>query len=207
MGLKAGWLALFIFVWVIGVFLGSTFDYNDADASQGMSYSTGTATFTTGDSTVGGAGTAWDNVTMDGGLIKSNTDGVWYKIQDITNLTTLELYAPYMETGGAGNYTMQASAGWSGVGSGGYGTAPSSDLETLMRAWQAIQRNPIVGVIALPLNGEFWGAAFHIITWQWSFMDGYGIIYWIFLFPFAAMGMLSILLLVYGIITGNISWS
>jgi hypothetical protein len=34
----------------------------------------------------------------------------------------------------------------------------------------------------------------------------YGMFYWIFLFPFVAMGFLSVLLLVYGIITGNISF-
>ena len=33
MGLKAGWLALFIFVWVIGVFLGSTFEQEDTSAT------------------------------------------------------------------------------------------------------------------------------------------------------------------------------
>ena len=206
MGLKAGWLALFIFVWVIGVFLGSTFDYGSADVDQGINYSTGTATFVNGSKTIEGAGTTWV-AGMVGGVIKSNTDEVWYKVKSITDADTLVIDGIYFQAGGVGhNYTMQASAGWAGVGTGGYETAPSSDLATLMKAWQAIQRNPIVGVIALPFNGEFWGAAFHIITWQWSFMDGYGIIYWIFLFPFAAMGMLSILLLAYGIITGNISW-
>jgi hypothetical protein len=28
MGLKSGWLALFLFVWIIGAFLGSTFEYH-----------------------------------------------------------------------------------------------------------------------------------------------------------------------------------
>lgn len=208
MGLKAGWLALFIFVWTIGIFLGSTFDYNAAEASQGMAYSTGTATFATGSDTVEGAGgTAWVDATMAGGLIKSNTDGVWYKIESVTDADTLVLYAPYIEAGGGGHdYTMQASAGWAGTGSGGYGTAPSSDLAVIMQSINAIQRNPILGIISVVTNGEFWGAVFHIITWQWSFMEGYGMMYWIFLFPFAAMGMLSVLLLAYGLITGNISW-
>ena len=208
MGLKAGWLALFIFVWTIGIFLGSTFDYNAAEASEGMAYSTGTATFTTSSDTVEGAGTAWDDATMAGGLIKSDTDGVWYKIESVTDADTLVLYDPYIEYGGGGlDYTMKESAGWAGVGTGGYGTAPSSDLAVIMQTVNAIQRNPVMGIIAVPLNGELWGAIFHIITWQWTFMEGYGMIYWIFLFPFAAMGMLSVLLLAYGIITGNISWS
>jgi len=46
MGLKAGWLALFIFVWLIGAFLGSTFEYQSTENSSGMAYSTGTANFT-----------------------------------------------------------------------------------------------------------------------------------------------------------------
>ena len=206
MGLKAGWLALFIFVWTIGIFLGSTFDYGSAEEDRGIAYSTGTATFTTSSDTVEGAGTAWV-ADMVGGIIKSNTDGVWYKIESVTDGDTLVLYAPYAEDGGAGHdYTMEASAGWAGTGSGGYDVAPSSDLAVIMQTVNAIQRNPVMGIIAVPLNGELWGAVFHIITWQWTFMEGYGMIYWIFLFPFAAMGMLSVLLLAYGIITGNISW-
>lgn len=208
MGLKAGWLALFIFVWVIGAFLGSTFDYDAADASQGTSYSTGTATFTTSNNTVLGAGTVWDNATMYGGIIKSNTDDVWYKIDEITDATHLELKAPYIQAGGAGhNYTMQASPGWAGVGTGGYANSPTSTLGTLMQSWEAIQRNPIIGVISIVTNGEFWGAVYKVLLWRWSFLDDYMMVYWIFLFPFVCMGMLSVLLLAYGIVTGNLTWS
>ena len=40
MGLKAGWLALFLFVWTIGAFLGSTFEYQSAEGAAGVDYMT-----------------------------------------------------------------------------------------------------------------------------------------------------------------------
>lgn len=207
MGLKAGWLALFVFVWIIGAFLGSTFEFHSADAPQGQSYSTGTATFVIGDQTVTGAGTVWV-AGMAGGLMRSDTDEVWYKINSITDNTHLELYALYAEAGGAGhNYTMQPSPGWAGSGTGGYDTSPVTKLQYLIDMRNAVQRLPLFGNIPLPLpNGEYFGTAWEVLTWQWSFMEGYAMIYWIFLAPFVIMGVLSMILLVYGIITGNITF-
>lgn len=126
MGLKAGWLAMFVFVWVIGMFLGVTFD----------------------------------------------------------------------------GYSSEAA--WGGTGTGGYEESPQSTLSDLMYAVQAIQRNPIVGTITVVTNGRMWTAAFKIVTWQFSFAQDIPLFYWVFLFPFVVMGFLSILLLVYGIVTGNL---
>ncbi len=208
MGLKAGWLALFAFVWIMGAFLGSTFEYQGADASEGTSYSAGTATFTYASSTVGGAGTAWVDATMAGGLIRSDTDNIWYKIQSVTNPTTLVIFGLYNQSGGVGhNYIMQASPGWSGAGGGGYEQAPVTSLQYLLSVSNAVQRLPLLGNVPLPVpNGEYFKTAFKVLTWQWSFMDGYEMFYWIFLAPFCIMGVLSMILLVYGIITGNVTF-
>ncbi len=287
MGLKAGWVALFIFVWVIGAFLGSTFDMQTTEAASGLSYSTGTATFTTDDETVSsGGGAAW-TAAMENGNIQADTDAIWHKIRHVgggflanatgvatgtpqtlaiganvvtvtqlgtlvidfplgntgiatsgvatvtgspvalgvgTNTITITgvvgaidvtaigldviyLYTPYSGAGGAGlAYTMRPAPGWAGTGGGGYSTSPIGLLQSLMYANQAEQKNALIGAFTMIINPKFWGAMFDILTWQWSFMAGYTMFYWIFLFPFVAMGLLCILLLVYGIITGNLSW-
>lgn len=207
MGLKAGWLALFLFVWTIGAFLGSTFEYHSTANASGMAYSTGTATFITNNATVEGAGTAWSNALMDNGLIKCDDDDVWYKIIDVADATHLTLAAVYAQAGGAGkDYTMQASPGWAGTGTGGYATSPVTKLEYLLKLSNAWQRIELLGAIPFPVpNIDYFNTAFEVVTWQWSFMEGYMMFYWIFCAPFIVMGVLSMFLLVYGILTGNIS--
>lgn len=208
MGLKAGWLALFIFVWLIGAFLGSTFEYQNAEGAQGQAYTTGTATFTNGSATVTGAGTTWV-AAMEGGNIKSDTDGVWVKILSIDAVNQLTLYSPYPSTGGAGHsYTMAVSPGWSGSGTGGYEESPITTLQYLINVSNAVQRLPLLGNVPLPIpNPDYFKAAFKVITWQWSFMGDYQLFYWIFCAPFVVMGVLSMILLVYGVLTGNLSIS
>lgn len=207
MGLKAGWLALFIFVWIIGAFLGSTFEYQATAGTSGMAYSFGTANFTTGNAIVLGIGTTWNGTTMAGGLIKYNADGIWYKIASVNSTTNLTLTAVYAYTGGVGNYTMQASPGWAGTGTGGYASSPTTKLEYLINASNAIQRIELLGAIPFPVpNGEYFNTAYEVVTWQWSFMEGYMMFYWIFCAPFIVMGVLSMILLVYGILTGNLSF-
>jgi hypothetical protein len=150
---------------------------------------------------------------MDGGVIKANADGKWYKINHVAGVGTLTIFGSYQEAGGAGiAYTMEPTAGWVGVGSGGYSTNPKTTLGVIMQSWQSIQRNPIVGTFSVVVNGDMWGAVFKIITWQWSFLYDetgsmtMGIFYWVFLFPFVAMGMLSVILLIYQMIFGAMSW-
>jgi hypothetical protein len=208
MGLKAGWLALFIFVWLIGAFLGSTFEYQSTANTSGMSYSAGTANFTTGSAIVIGAGTTWNNALMAGGLMKCNDDGIWYKIASVNSTTNLTLTALYAQAGGAVKaYTMQASPGWAGTGTGGYGTSPTTKLEYLIKASNAVQRIELLGVIPFPVpNGEYFSTAYEVVTWQWSFLEDYDMFYWIFCGPFIIMGVLSMILLVYGILTGNLSF-
>lgn len=287
MGLKAGWLALFIFVWLIGAFLGSTFEYQSATGDAGVSYTTGTATFTTGSNWVtSGGGAAWTSA-MEGGNIKADADTTWTKIKHVgggyiyngtgeisdspdtldvganaitvTQLGTLYivlpagntgtavsgactvsgspvalvagtntisttgiaggitvntvgstvifLYSPYTGAGGAAiAYTMAVSPGWSGSGGAGYDESPITTLEYLTNVSNAFQRLPLLGNIPLPVpNGEYFKSAFKVITWQWSFMVDADMFYWIFCAPFVVMGVLSMILLVYGIISGNLT--
>ena len=287
MGLKAGWIALFLFVWVMGAFLGSTFDQQSSATASGLSYSTGNATFTTDDDVVtSGGGAVW-TVAMEDGNIQADADAIWHKILHVgggylidrtgvatgtpqtlaiganavtvTRLGTLVvvlpagntgtatsgvctvvgspqalvagtntitttgvvgaidvttvgsvvvfLYTPYSGDGGAAlDYTMRPTPGWAGTGGGGYTSSPLSVLQDMMYANQAEQKNALIGAFTMIINPKFWGAVYKMVTWQWSFMDGYTMFYWIFLFPFVAMGFLTMLLLVYGIITGNLSW-
>jgi hypothetical protein len=78
----------------------------------------------------------------------------------------------------------------------------------------AVQRYSVLGNIPLPIpNGEYFQAAFDVLTWKFAFLynpDGtmaYGMFYWLFLAPFAVMGVLSMVLIVFGIITGNLTLS
>ena len=207
MGLKAGWLALFLFVWIIGAFLGSTFEYHSTAAASGMTYSTGTANFTYGSANVTGAGTSWNQALMANGLIRMDADAVWYKILAVNSTTLLNLTAVYAEAGGdVQAYTMQASPGWAGTGGGGYGQAPITTLEYLTNVNNAMQRIELLGAIPFPVpNEEYFNTIFKVITWQWSFLDGYGMFYWIVCVPFIMMGILSMILLVYGVLTGNLT--
>jgi len=288
MGLKAGWLALFLFVWIIGAFLGSTFEYQSASGDAGVAYSTGTATFTTGSNWVtSGGGAAWTSA-MEGGNIKADADTAWTKIRHVggaflyngtgnvddtpltldvganavtvdgvgtlyivlpvgntgtaasvggggtvtgspvalvagTNTitvtttgaitvtivgnTVIYLYSPYTGAGGAGvAYTMAVSPGWAGSGSGGYDQSPITTLEYLTNISNAFQRLSILGNIPLPVpNGEYFKSAYKVVTWQWSFLEDYAMFYWIFCAPFVVMGVLSMILLAYGILTGNLT--
>lgn len=207
MGLKAGWLALFIFVWIIGAFLGSTFEYQTSVGGEGIDYTTGLATFEEYSTEVVGAGTSWDDATMAGGNIKADADGIWQKIESVEDATHLTLFVGYTGDGGAGlTYTMATSPGWAGSGGGGYAQSPITTLEYLTDISNAFQRLPLLGNIPIPIpSGEYFNSIFKVITWQWSFMDGYAMFYWIFCAPFVMMGILSMILLVYGLITGNIN--
>ena len=138
MGLKAGWLAFFVFVWLVGAYLGSTFEFHDTEAD------------------------------------------------------------------------------WAGTGTGGYDEkkAPVTTLKYLMDISNAVQRYSVLGNIPLPIpNGEYFQAAFDVLTWKFSFLynpDGtmaYGMFYWLLLAPFTVMGVLSMVLIVFGIITGNLTLS
>jgi hypothetical protein len=207
MGLKAGFLALFIFVWLIGAFLGSTYEYQNTETGAGMAYSTGTATFTTGSAEVIGAATNWIGA-MAGGIIKCDADGIWYMVASVNSTTNLTLTALYSQAGGAGQaYTMQAVAGWAGTGTGGYDVSPINKLEYLMDVSNVVQRIEILSAIPfISPNGDYFSTVWDVLTWQWPFMDDYQMFYWIFLAPFVLMGVLSVILLVYGILTGNLSF-
>ena len=130
MGLRAGWLALFIFVWLIGAFLGSTFDYQNTPET------------------------------------------------------------------------------WAGTGSGGYEKSPGDKLDYIMDISNAVQVNQILGAIPVPMpNKLYFSTIFEIATWQWSFLKGYEMFYWIFCMPFVVMGVMSLALLAYGVMTGNLTFS
>ena len=206
MGLKAGWLALFIFVWLIGAFLGSTFEYQSTENSSGMAYSTGTANFTYNSKNVTGTGT-WNSVLMVNGLIKCNADEVWYKIGSVNSTTKLILTSVYSSLNATNAaYTMRVSPGWSGTGGGGYAISPVQKLEYLMNISNAVQRIELLGAIPfVSPNSEYFKSAFEVLTWRWSFITDYGMFYWIFCMPFVVMGVLCMLLLVYGVLTGNLS--
>ena len=207
MGLKAGWLALFLFVWLIGAFLGSTYEYQSTASTSGMAYSIGTANFTYNSINVSGTGMTWNNALMAGGLIKCDADDVWYKIDSVNTTKLLFLTTVYSQDGGVNQpYTMQASAGWAGTGTGGYGTSPTTKLEYLTNISNAMQRIELLGAIPFPVpNGEYFNTAFEIVTWRWSFMTEYAMFYWVFCVPFVVMGILSMILLVYGVLTGNLT--
>lgn len=206
--LKAGWLGFVFFVWIVGVFLGSTYDYNNSVSGAGMAYSTGTATFVTNNATVVGVATGWSNSTMAGGNIMMVADGIWHRVSAVNNATQLTLANGYTGAGGAGqNYLMAASAGWAGTGTGGYSTAPITKMSHVISIWKAEQKIPVLGTIgALVTSSDFWDIVWQMTTWRWTFLEDYEMFYWFICFPFVIMGVLSLVLILYGILTGNLTW-
>lgn len=204
--LRAGWLALCVFVWIIGAFLGSTFEYQSSVNGQGISYTTGSANVVYGSAAVVGNGTTWDNATMAGSNFKIDLDGTWYRVSAVVNATHLTLASPYNgSTANLATYTMAASAGWAGTGTGGYGQSPVDTFTYLTNFDNVFQRDPIFNKVTLPLaNSEYFETLWKVITWDWSFMNDYRMIYWIFCAPFVCMGVLSLILIAYGVITGNL---
>ena len=145
MGLKAGWLALFLFVWIIGAIFGSTFEYHV-------------------DETTGSA----------------------------------------EQIAAAGSQAGK----WAGSGSGGYTENPQTTLEYIFNMKNVFVKAPVFDVaLPIPANPDYWDAIYRVVTWRWSFMEDAPMVYWIFFFPFVAMGIFSLLMIGYGIITGNLSWS
>lgn len=133
--MRAGLLAFFVMVWVIGAFLGSTFEYHD-------------------------------------------------------------------------------STTWSGNGTGGYTRSPMTTLEFLKDIRNVTQQTEILGAIPMIApNSEYFSAIFDIVLWRFSFLydtDGefaYGLVYYIFLFPFVLMGIISLVMLFIGVLRGNLTFT
>ena len=73
-------------------------------------YTTGTATFTNGSDQVVGAGGASFAAAHVGRKIQLDADAVWHTISAVADATHLTLTANYSDTGGAGAYTIRATA-------------------------------------------------------------------------------------------------
>jgi len=135
--LKSSMMAFIIFVWIIGVLLGSTYD------GYGMA----------------GSAYAW-----------------------------------------AGNATAEHA--------GGYAESPATIIDYVSNFTNSYQRINLVGNIGmtLPVNQEYWGAVFTMATWRFSFIEDYPMVYWIVFLPFTIVAMMSIFVLIYQVLTGNLSW-
>ncbi len=95
---------------------------------------------------------------------------------------------------------------WSGSGSGGYSQAPKTTVEGLINGNTATQRLAAVGPVSFVSSTFNWfNNAFKVLTWRWSFLEPYPMLAWI-LTCFGAMGFLSLFMLIYGLIRGNVSW-
>ena len=99
---------------------------------------------------------------------------------------------------------------WAGTGSGGQTISPIENVQTLGTLAKGGQTLSFFGVVELPVQIPGWlGAAYRVITLQFSFLmtGGYVMFYWIFLLPIAIAGVTSFIMLFIGTIRGNISWS
>jgi hypothetical protein len=198
---------LILCFYIVASLLISSYDFESTSEAAGMDYSTGTATFTNGSTSVTGSGTSWDDSTMANGLIQLDADGIWCKISSVTNATTLVLSAAYTGDGGSGAYSMQASGAW-GHSLSTEDEEANTDLEYVLNYKNATMQLPVMGGIPMPIpNPEYFKAWGRIITLTVPFLQqsGYMIVQY-FLWAFAVMGILSLVLLVMGIITGNITW-
>jgi len=109
-------------------------------------------------------------------------------------------------------FEYHTSATWAGnsTGTGGYDQSPVTTLEFLMNINNATQRTEVLGVIPMITpNEEYFASIFRVISWQFSFLYdtngnlAYGLVYYIVFLPFVLAGIIALVLLVYGILTGN----
>lgn len=206
--------ALILSLYLIVGVLVSTYNYETTSAAAGTAYTEGTATFTFNSVAVVGSGTTWDDSTMADGIIKYDADDVWCKIASVENTTNLTLAAVYTELGGSGNYTMAAS----GVFGGSMVTpqeGDETDFTYILNIKNAVQLLPVLGPIPLPIpNSKYFEALWRMITLDVPFLqekdadDNYTGYFYVqlFLWVFAFLGVLSLVLLVVGIFTGNVTW-
>lgn len=195
---------LFIFMfmlYLIGMFLGSSYEYQNTAEAAGVAYTTGTATFTNDSTTVTGSGTSWDNSTMAGGIIKLDADDVWCKISSVSNTTLLTLTDAYTGTGGSGDYTMAVSSAWAG-------NEQSERLSTILNYESGKQSLPVLGVIPMPVPVAYFFDNWQqilLLDFEFLHQPGYQMVQW-FLYGFAIAGILSFVLLFMGLIRGNVTW-
>jgi len=102
-------------------------------------------------------------------------------------------------------WTFDGSAAWAGTG--GYSASPVATLQSVIASAEAHQSLPLIGKIAFVVfNPNFYSALFGIATLQFTFMTGLGFIYFLVITPFAVLSIISLGLLIYGIIRGNVVW-
>jgi hypothetical protein len=95
---------------------------------------------------------------------------------------------------------------WGGTGSGYYSENPRDTMTNLTNANQATQQVTQTGPISylVPL-ANFFSSWFRVITLQFSFLQPYPWIQWLFS-AIGAMGLISTFTLIYGLIRGNITF-
>jgi len=95
---------------------------------------------------------------------------------------------------------------WAGSGTGGYAENPQTTMNNLGQANQATQQLPLVGPVSFIVAGaNFFMSLFKILTWQFSFVQNFAIVSWI-LTAFGVMGLASLVILLFSLIRGNVSW-
>lgn len=102
-------------------------------------------------------------------------------------------------------WTFDGAVAWAGTG--GYAISPVTSLQYIIGSAQAHQQLPLIGKIAFVIfNPNFYTALFGIATLQFTFMTGLGFIYFLVITPFAVLSIVSLGLLIYSIIRGNVTW-
>ncbi len=99
-------------------------------------------------------------------------------------------------------WTYDGAASWGG----GTTENASTTMTNIMSANVASQRLASVGIVSFLVSaGQFLFSLYMILTWQFSFVKPYPMVQWIF-FAFGAMGLVSLFMMLYGMVRGNISW-
>ena len=101
---------------------------------------------------------------------------------------------------------------WAGSGSVGLSQAPTTTLEYVTNLRNIVQRQEqLGGAITFPApNPEYFDAVFKMVTWRFDFVwyDDLGrMFYWHVLAPFVVASVASLIMLIYGVIFGTLSWS
>lgn len=103
-------------------------------------------------------------------------------------------------------WTFDGNATWAVTGGVG-NSNPILNMQNVIASSQAHQNLPLIGKVAFVIfNPNFYVALFGIATLQFTFMTGLGLIYFLIITPFAVLSIISLGVLIYGVLTGNLTW-
>ncbi len=103
-------------------------------------------------------------------------------------------------------FSVTYNGGTTLAGTSSYTENASTTISNLQSGYSSSEVLPLVGKVSFISSA--WGfiqSAYNAVTWRFSFLEPYPMAYWI-ISCFGTIGFLSLLILLYQAIRGNITW-